>query len=419
MNGDLIKTDASGNIMWSNNYSFPYYGLSTVKQLPSGKYITGGTYHVCDMYTLFERDYSAFISVLDSSGNGVLQTTSYIWPGDANHNDSIYFAEDILYTALAFGNTGPAIDTLAPNFYPVFWEKNNYAVDWLQSFPNGVNYKHADYNGDGAVDITDINSLLNSAGLFLTPTPVFYRNASTTFSTQPVFILKAEKDTVAPGDLMRFYIVAGNNFTPVDSVYGIAFSSHYDESLTDTSLVNINFTVSDFGIPGTNLLAADKNYVNGGEMYFVISRTDNQNVYLLNDTLGVIELKANAGITTQQTLDLQITSFESITHNTSKVLFNSIGGSVIIDPNLLSIKENQNTAVKVYPNPADKYLFVNDLSKCEKQISIYNLLGEKIKNIYSSASNLKIPVSNLQSGIYNLIISSNEELIHTKFLVRH
>jgi len=416
MTGKLYKFDSGGNAQWTHSYTFPVFGLSTIKQYPDGRYVTGGTYHACDMYYLFQRDYSGFAAMLDSSGNGALETASDIWPGDANGNDTVWLSEDALYMALALNSTGTPRDTIHNSLlFPYF--DSDYATDWSQVFPNGTNYKHADLTGDGVIDLTDITTLL-PAGIFWTPVAVNCRVPNEPFfSSLPDLLLLPEKDSVAPGETMRFYIITGTSSLPVDSLFGIAFTNDFDAALTDTSFVNINFFNSDFGNPATNLMGLSYHYP--GQLLVLADRSDKQNVNQLHDTLGVIEMKANTNITSPQVFNLQISSLYAMTNTTSPVSFNTVNGTVVIDPSLVSVSENLSYGQNIYPDPADKFIRINNLPAGEKDIMVYNIIGEKNKSIHTKESLIEIPVNDLKSGIYNLVFFSKAGTGNLKFIVHH
>ena len=84
--------------------------------------MTGGAFIFTDAFPDgLMRDYSAFVASLDSEGNGLLQTTTLMWPGDANNNQNYSFVDDALYTMVALGDTGPKRDTLDAQYHlPLF-----------------------------------------------------------------------------------------------------------------------------------------------------------------------------------------------------------------------------------------------------------------------------------------------------------
>ena len=161
--GTLFKIDSSGIVLWSKTYNFPQYGLSCVKQLPSGNIITGGAFIFAMTYPYFlKRDYSAFVASVDSDGNGSLVTTTLICGQvDANNNQYLSFVDDALYVVLAMGDSGPRRDTLdaqshCPYIPHLCGRGSDYGSDWANSFGNGLNHKYADFNGDGIIDTNDI-----------------------------------------------------------------------------------------------------------------------------------------------------------------------------------------------------------------------------------------------------------------------
>src|SRR5205823_1079335 len=97
MSGSLTKFDASGTQQWSKTYPLPYYGLSYVHQLPSGNYLTGGTYRVLRPAYVCTNDYNGFSAVVDSGGGGLLETASLMSPGDADSDSHVYFITDELF----------------------------------------------------------------------------------------------------------------------------------------------------------------------------------------------------------------------------------------------------------------------------------------------------------------------------------
>jgi hypothetical protein len=93
-----------------------------------------------------------------------LSDTSYIhvlsqkvWPGDAN-NDDVVDISDFLYLGVGFGATGPARPLAS-----IVW--TGQCTDaWSSTFPGGVNYAHADCNGDGVIGFDDTTAVFNNWG---------------------------------------------------------------------------------------------------------------------------------------------------------------------------------------------------------------------------------------------------------------
>ncbi|MEO1713111.1 MAG: hypothetical protein AAFU60_07230, partial [Bacteroidota bacterium] len=78
-----------------------------------------------------------------------------VWPGDADANN-IAQHYDLLNIGIAYGLEGEPRD-----FVSIDW--NGFSADdWALEFLSGTNYKHADANGDGLVDLNDVDAILEN-----------------------------------------------------------------------------------------------------------------------------------------------------------------------------------------------------------------------------------------------------------------
>ncbi|MFI5218202.1 MAG: T9SS type A sorting domain-containing protein [Bacteroidia bacterium] len=416
--GYLIKLDSLGNTQWSQSYSFGEYGLSYVSELYPGFYLTGGTYNASSFWGAGGA-YSpnGFITTIDSAGNGLLQNTSYMWPGDANHNDTIWASEDLLFTVLALGSTGPVRNTPPPFPGAFWWEQSSFAFDWTGQYPNGVNHKHADFDNNGVVNNVDIQQYWPP--ILWYPHPISYQRIQQpySFSTLPDLLLLPEKDTVAPGEIMRFHIIAGNQALPFDSICGISFHPAYWHLNTDTSFFNAVFYNNTLGDTTANFLALSFDYP--GEYLTMFCRTDHQNAYQFSDTLGYVELKANPSITSLTVFDYMSVDGYALTSSTSHVYFNFITPSVIIDPSLVNVDENiSGSEITIFPNPVTYELMVYGL-QLPVSLKVFDVLGNEIFSNRVTTTNYKLQTRSWKNGIYFLKISSENKSENFKFTVQH
>lgn len=96
----------------------------------------------------------------------------------------------------------------------------------------------------------------------------------------------------------------------------------------------------------------------------------------------------------------------------------SITGWVNIDEH--SIVDNLD--IKIYPNPANEYFFINftNLESKTYLISIYDIVGKLIKETDShyQASELKINIANIPNGIYFISVQNDSKSIVKKLIVQ-
>ncbi|HOV11539.1 MAG TPA: T9SS type A sorting domain-containing protein [Bacteroidales bacterium] len=74
--------------------------------------------------------------------------------------------------------------------------------------------------------------------------------------------------------------------------------------------------------------------------------------------------------------------------------------------------------MKIYPNPAnDKITIENSYSQPFK-IKMYNLEGEVVKNEFLLSDKIQINVRDLSNGVYILVFSSAKKNIQEKIIIR-
>ncbi len=84
-------------------------------------------------------------------------------------------------------------------------------------------------------------------------------------------------------------------------------------------------------------------------------------------------------------------------------------------------REENNYDMKLYPNPANYQLNVKTNVNQEARYSIYNMIGQKVKEGKLSSNPKAVNISNLKQGMYILQISNSTQTfrIRKKFLVTH
>ena len=401
--GFMFRADLNGDTLWTRTYNFPYYGLPRVKMHPSGSIITGGAFlYTNKEHTFFARDYSSFLCSLDSLGHGPLETTTLTWPGDANDNQVVGFADDALNVGIAWGDTGPARDTVDMAYSMFSWMPgtfSDYASDWQLSFAGGENHKHADFNGDGVIDTSDLTPY--SMGYYFPFNIPSWRFASTDEQQSQVadFRLAAQYDTVGPGDGIRYYIIAGSSSVPADSIYGLVFGATYDNTLlSDTPLVSLYN--SDLGTVGSDLVTYGFQGSWGNNFYAMSCRTNHQDVFNLNDTIGEILMTAATSISSPQTFTMNITDFKALTFHETPVTFNLLADAVVIDPVLLSVSDKISGDFLISPNPASDQFAVFSPQFAIQSIEIFNTLGEPVYKSETNCESCIIHCESFPAGIY-------------------
>jgi hypothetical protein len=81
----------------------------------------------------------------------------------------------------------------------------------------------------------------------------------------------------------------------------------------------------------------------------------------------------------------------------------------------LSINENELSEVRVYPNPFSSALSLKREINMEN-ITVYNVIGEKVFELKLNSSNVQIDLSNIAPGVYNLVVSGTNSVSRVKVI---
>lgn len=422
--GMNLKFDSMGVQQWSKNYPFAAYGLHGIFECADGGYISGGTYRVNTVLYLaggFVTDwcYSAFLVRVDSLGNGPIDSTSKIWPGDANDNKILGFLDDALFIAQFAGNSGPVRDTTNESFLnnndPIL--NSNFSTDWQLQNNQNVNLKLSDVDGNGILDATDIAAFGTLTPLSSGSASIYYRHSSSNSTvSNDILRLFPEQAIVAPGSTIRFYITLGQALFPMDSISGVSFTSSYDTSLAN----NLNFIPlqSNLGDPGLNLIATSISN-NSGIPGFIICRTDHQNSFNLGgDTIGIIELQARHPSSATY-LRFDFTGVNGILSSGTLLSMITHGDSVLIDPNFNNIENPEWNSLSIFPNPASHNVNLDFKTSAQREIEVIDALGRMKTKIRSREKHVTLNIQDLVSGIYYLSIQENGSGISRRITVIH
>ena len=87
--------------------------------------------------------------------------------------------------------------------------------------------------------------------------------------------------------------------------------------------------------------------------------------------------------------------------------------AVSIIENTLAVKDTKSQQVQVYPNPAVDVLNITKVSD-KATYSIYNMAGQAVNN--GKVVNNKVQVSQLQKGVYIIVVDNNGDVTKVKFI---
>jgi len=335
------------------------------------------------------------------------QEAVQVWPGDANRDNAANFY-DLLNIGIAFGAEGPARTETS-----VAW-KGLTAPGWEQSFANGVNYKHADCNGDGIINAADTLPISGNYGL----THGEIQPVDTLPSTDldpPIFLDFPESETLTPGQAVRVPIVLGDASAPVNDLYGLAFQLKFEPGLFEASSLRLEYPTSWFGQPGVNVIQLDKKFAEEGKIDIALSRTDQNEVSGYGDIIylyGIIDdiagLTDEAGFEVRNALALDLKQRAiPLLGKETQVAFKR--------PEEIVGRLDLHRSLRVFPNPTSGTVRVaNGYGLPVSSIEILTTAGQVMRGPIENRD--RFSMANLPSGLYIVRIEIGGYVFHERVI---
>ena len=382
-----FKEETLGRI---DNYSWDFGdSTSSFQRNPSHTYADTGYYAVCLTVSNdsgCSRTYCNDIRVGNALENKCL--IGCVWPGDAN-TDLEANHYDILPIGLNFGQRGPARQDTG-----VFW-KGYKAQNWSTNLQGDINNKHGDCNGDGVIDMEDMNAVIEN---FAFSRPWQPKAAGTQLSVD------LDVDDLDVGETA--VITISMNDTASVTMYGIGFEVELDPNIFDFSTATVDFSGSWLGTQNQDLLTFSYADSTQGFIYISESRNDQANQTGTGD-LATIYIQTRAG---GSGTAVNLSSSGGV-DNSGDTL--SVNGNAT-DANVNSIEERDGYLVKelvVFPNPTtDMVQFTLPTGTSETYtLQVFDNVGKLVESRIITDGGLVIQdLSEYNSGIYTIQVNHNK-----------
>lgn len=330
----------------------------------------------------------------------VLDSCDLVWPGDADV-DFIANNMDILPIGLHYNVIGPVRPNASSNWV------GQSAPNWGTQMNNGADIMHVDCDGNGTIDVADINPILQNYGLTHAKGGNMLAGPN-----DPMLTPSISPDTTGVSTALSIPINFGTSSVPADSVYGLAFSVTYDPALIDSSAgITVDFNNSWLGAVGTDMITLDTNFYNDGRIDIGLVRTNglNQTGFGGICTLNLITIDNLSGKQAYlyETLSLSITNVKIISNQEMIRPYNTDVDSVVIkmlDPNSIG-EYNNNFTTSIYPNPSNGVIKIAASEDIIK-ISVLNSIGQQIQTSNPQAKETQLNLNELPKGVYFINIKT-------------
>ncbi|MCH2044008.1 MAG: T9SS type A sorting domain-containing protein [Saprospiraceae bacterium] len=344
----------------------------------------------------------------------IVTTTDCVWAGDTDTNQVVNNF-DVLNLGLGFGETGPARLDAGLDFDCELVE------NWANSTTlNLTNYKHADTDGNGIVNLDDTTAInLNWGEMYLRHGEEERR------SGVPLYIAPT---VTTPNTVLELPIMLGDVNNVVTGAYGIAFSFTYDDTYVEPNSVEIIYSNSWMGTSGTDLLGMHKDFYGMTTTQIGITRLDG----LTESGYGEIarvrltikdDIMMRSGM--EERLDLAIVDAYLITNQEEEIETAAESTQILITNDLSNVQqmEEGTLTLEVHPNPSKGQfnLSLNEASAVER-IQVIDLAGRIVyqteidKNLLNSV--YFVDCSHLTNGVYFIQLKTSKGLYSEKLIIQ-
>lgn len=326
-----------------------------------------------------------------------------VWPGDAN-NDYMANMVDILPIGLAYGATGATRPGASIN-----WTGQSMN-DWGSKIPSGVDYKHADCNGDGKIDTTDVLAIIQNYGLTHAK-----GGGDHTLGSAPLTVL-FDKDTVQSGAQVKASIHLGDAVNQAANIYGLTFTIYYDPAKVDSSSISLN-EISSWFAPLSDHFAVKYVAHTTGRIEVGITRTNGTNV---SGYGAIAELYFTPIVSSSTDVTFTIGNITAIDNKEVVQSLNPGSDKVYVEKWATSIREHVTASFEVYPNPAHSQINISYPGFGNKvYIMLMNQLGETIRKqvVTGGGGYHTLNVSDVPAGVYMIMVNDNNTSAIKKIIV--
>jgi hypothetical protein len=352
--------------------------------------------------------YQARLKAITSSGcsaatTGKVVISACVWPGDAN-NDKTVDMKDFLAIAKAYGTKGHRRPSASTNW------TGQPSTDWSSAFKSGVNYKHADCNGDSIVNYNDTIALVKNYGKSHPKSGVLDQGNP----ADPPCLVKYPQDTFYAGDTVKAELWLGDQNKNIQNIYGLKFSVNADPAIFETEKAFLQLNTSFLGNPGTEVLGMKIYNAGNGIIDIGISRINQQDGSGFGN-VATLYIPLKTKLPKEYNLTSLILSDNlQLSFNEQKVPLYFTSDTILAKQDHTGMKitgANDIAGLQIYPNPfsASTTLEYNLKKESDVQISLTDITGKQtgiIADEKQHTGNYHFEINadkfNIKPGIYLL-----------------
>lgn len=233
-----------------------------IRNTPDGGFVMAG--EINEYLNIGEQDLCVVKS--DSLGNISNTAIDYVWPGDINL-DGIVNMNDLIILGVTAGEQGPPRTDQSIDWYP------HYVTDWNDTIVTGVNYKHADTDGNGIVNIEDTLAILVNYDSLHIP----LKGSLSQLSAMGIYLFENEI-LIENGSRVSIPLYIGEQENPIQNLYGMRYLFHFNPEVIDGESINISYNNTWLDPYGNHLWSLTKDLPSAGYTDHGVTLNNHENV---------------------------------------------------------------------------------------------------------------------------------------------
>lgn len=415
----IFTGDLGDNSSWAMlNEGLPFIDMRTLANVKIGKLLPGQSAAIDYAYSfhrgagldylgnvghLFQRVtglQTAYFTEFNGSCSYTACTSECVWPGDTNR-DGIVNNFDLLPLSAAWGATGPARNGFV-NWAP------KQSANWGPTVYQTIDYKHADPNGNGTVELNDagvVGDFYGNTTPWWSPVPDSYPPGADFFwGVSPPSV---DTNNVLPNQTLLVTV----RYDSLVAARGGAF-----ELTWDTAYWNV--TIATGGSTGPGILGLFQKEVT--QFNYARIRTDSLTGFP-DGAWALLQLKSKTIAPTQSnTTYLRLKNIRGIAADGSAVplgaypkKFKFAGGTSD------AVEPEGSEPWRISPNPATATLALEAPGEQLREVVFYDVSGRILeKNRLAGGEKAALPVGHLPRGlVFVQLRSEDREVVRKVVLV--
>lgn len=319
-----------------------------------------------------------------------------VLPGDTDANMQVDH-RDLLNIGLLHGETGPVRNDATTDFTA------QTAANWPGFLNSGINYATVDADGNGTIDATDLDAVLDN---YAEENDGNFEFAPTVATPAGPALLLNFPETVDAGQETSLLVELGDGTDPDAVGYGLAFTLAFDPSQVDMSTVVVDFTDAFLG--DDLLTLAQENDRANGIVEVALSRKDQINTTTPGGRIAEVRFTTipaaddeNYEMSVSVTPNAFVRSDQSTAPiNGSQTEVTVMGTSAVGTPVWAQ-------SAQVFPNPTTDVVYIRNLTDVSLDYSVYSMWGQQVLSDRFNGDS--IDLEGLAGGLYLIVLTNGIE----------